>query len=60
MDIISKAANKKMLLTHVLTCNFHMQFIRYLSDMEECQDLTKSRFMWIFRFCDSGFNSSMY
>lgn len=34
MDIISKAANKKMLLTRVPTCNFHMQLVRYLSDVE--------------------------
>lgn len=51
MDIISKAANKKMLLTHVPTCNFHMQLVRYLSDVQECQGLTQNRFMWIFTFC---------
>lgn len=50
MDIISKAANKKMVFTHVPTCNFHMQLVRYLSDVAECQGLTKNRFMWIFYF----------
>lgn len=52
LDVISKAAYKKMLLGHLPTCNFHMQLVRYFSDVEECKGLTKNRFTWIFTFCD--------